>query len=265
MILAIDVGNTNIVLGLFDGEDLVDAWRVRTSPRITGDELGFTVRGLLGAAVAGVDAVAVASVVPSVTRAVVAMCGRLVPDVRVHVVGPGVRTGVPLLVDNPREIGADRVVDALAAWELFGGPCLVVGLGTAIRIDAVSARGEFLGGVIAPGIEVGVEALAARAASLRLVDLEAPRRVVGKNTVEALQSGVVLGAAAMVDGLVGRMLDELAGGGRFGVGEGEDVPVIATGALASLVVEESRRITDHEPDLRLEGLRIVAERAERER
>jgi type III pantothenate kinase len=170
------------------------------------------------------------------------------------IVEPGVRTGVPLLYDNPKEVGADRIVNALAAHTLYGGPAIVVDFGTSTNFDVVSARGEFLGGALAPGIEISVDALASRAAALRKVELVRPRSVIGKTTVEALQSGLLYGFAGQVDGLVRRIVRELVGD------TGQPVAVIATGGLAPLVLAESATLQHHAPDLTLVGLRLVYER-----
>lgn len=258
MLLAIDVGNTNIVLGLYDGAGesatLVRDWRMRTDARITADELALTMRGLLGEHVDAVSGVSALSTVPAVLRELRVMLGRYWAKLPRVVVEPGVRTGVPLLVDNPKEVGADRVVNTLAAYHLFRTACVVVDFGTTTNIDVVSARGEFLGGAFAPGIEISVDALAARAAALRKVELVRPRSVIGKSTVECLQSGILYGFAGQVDGLVRRILTELVGE------SGEPVNVIATGGLAPLVLAETATIDHHAPDLTLLGLRLVFER-----
>ena len=175
-------------------------------------------------------------------------------DVRTTIIEPGVKTGVPLLVDNPKEIGADRIVNTLAAHTLFGGPAIVVDFGTSTNLDVVSPKGEFLGGALAPGIEISVDALAARAAQLRKVELVRPKNVIGKNTVEALQSGTIFGFAGQVDGLVDRITAELA------ESYSGKPKVIATGGLAPLIIGVSETITDHEPDLTLIGLRLIHER-----
>ncbi|HEY0639987.1 MAG TPA: type III pantothenate kinase [Pseudonocardiaceae bacterium] len=251
MLLTIDVGNTNIVLGLFDGDDLVRDWRMRTDARATADELAFVMRGLLGPLTADITGVAALSTVPAVLRELRVMLERYWGDVPHVIVEPGVRTGVPLLYDNPKEVGADRIVNALAAHTVYGGPAVVVDFGTSTNFDVVSARGEFLGGALAPGIEISVDALAARAAALRKVELVRPRSVIGKTTVEALQSGLLYGFAGQVDGLVGRIVHELVGD------SGDPVAVIATGGLAPLVITESTTIQHHAPDLTLIGLRLV--------
>ena len=202
MLLAVDIGNTNTVLGVFDGETLVESWRVKTDARDTADELALTYRGLLGDT--KIDGVAACSTVPAVLGQLRLMLARWYPDLPAVVVEPGIRTGVPLLYDNPKELGSDRIVNALAAYHLYGGPAIVVDFGTSTNFDVVSAKGEFLGGVLAPGIEISIDALAARAARLVKVELARPRAVIGKNTVEALQSGILYGFAGQIDGLVRR-------------------------------------------------------------
>ena len=178
------------------------------------------------------------------------MLDRYFADVPTVIVEPGTKTGVPVLTDNPKEVGADRIVNTIAAHHQYGGPCIVVDFGTSTNLDVVSAKGEFLGGALAPGIEISLDALAARAAQLRKVELVRPRSAIGKNTVEALQSGALYGFAGQVDGLVDRITAEL----------GEVTAVVATGGLAPIVVPESRRITHHDPDLTLVGLRLVFEK-----
>ncbi|PXY17987.1 type III pantothenate kinase [Prauserella flavalba] len=258
MLLTVDIGNTNIVLGLYSGRgesaELVRDWRMRTDARMTADELALTMRGLLGQYADSVSGISALSTVPAVLRELRVMLGRYYPRVPKIVVEPGVRTGVPLLVDNPKEVGGDRLVNTLAAHHLHNTACVVVDFGTSTNVDAISAKGEFLGGAFAPGIEISVDALAARAAALRKVELVPPRSVIGKNTVECLQSGIVFGFAGQVDGLVRRIARELAGG------SGERVEVIATGGLAPLVLNESETITEHRPELTLLGLRLVYER-----
>jgi type III pantothenate kinase len=245
MLLAIDVGNTNTVLGVFDGDVLADSWRIRTDPQATSDELALLFRGLLGNYPVG--GVAVCSTVPAALREIRRMVARTYADVETVIVEPGTRTGVPILIDNPKEAGADRIVNTLAAYHLYGGPAIVVDFGTSTNIDVVSVRGEFLGGVLAPGIEIALDALAARAAQLRKVELVPPRSVIGKGTVEALQSGMIYGVVGQVDGLVRRIRAELA----------RDATAIATGGLAPLVLKESETLQHHEPHLTLIGLRLV--------
>lgn len=258
MLLTIDVGNTNIVLGLYEGRGdsakLLRDWRMRTDAQITADELALTMRGLLGEYAEKVTGISALSTVPAVLRELRVMLGRYYADVPKVVVEPGVRTGVPLLVDNPKEVGADRLANTLAAHHLHPTACVVVDFGTSTNIDAISAKGEFLGGAFAPGIEISVDALADKAAALRKVELVPPRSVIGKSTVECLQSGIVYGFAGQVDGLVKRIVAELTGG------TGVPVAVLATGGLAPLVLSESDTITEHVPDLTLLGLRLVYER-----
>ncbi len=249
MLLTVDVGNTNTVLGLFDGEVLFESYRIKTDPRVTADELALMFRGLLAAHPAP-DGVVVCSTVPAVLDQLRAMFQRYFSDVPTIIVGPGVRTGVPLLYDNPREVGPDRVVNTLAAYTLHGGPAVVVDFGTSTNFDVVSAKGEFLGGALAPGIEISVDALAARAARLFKVELVEPRSVIGKTTQEALQSGLVYGFAGQVDGMVRRISAEL----------GTQPVVIATGGLSHLMFGVCDTLDHHEPDLTLLGLRLVYEK-----
>jgi len=257
MLLTIDVGNTHTVLGLFDGDDIVEHWRVSTDARRTADELAVVIHGLLSqypvAGGADVSGIALCSTVPSVLHEMREMCRRYYGDVPSVIVEPGVKTGVPVLTDNPKEVGTDRVVNAAAAVELYGGPCVVVDFGTATTFDAISVKGELLGCAIAPGIEISVDALGARGAQLRKVELARPRAVIGKNTVESLQSGILYGFAGQVDGLVERMSAELSD-------DPDEVTVVATGGLANMVLDEANGIDVHEPWLTLIGLRLVYER-----
>ncbi|MFC0429616.1 type III pantothenate kinase [Kutzneria buriramensis] len=254
MLLCVDIGNTNISLGLYRGEELVHDWRMRTDARMTADELALGMRGMLGPLADKVTGVSALSTVPAVLRELRVMLGRYYGDVPRIVVQQGVRTGVPLLVDNPREVGGDRLVNTMAAHHLFGTACVVVDFGTSTNIDVSTAKGEFIGGAFAPGIEISVDALAARAAQLRKVELVRPRSVIGKNTVECLQSGILYGFTGQVDGLVRRITAELAASGAG------PVTVIGTGGLAPLVVGESETIEHHVPELTLLGLRLVYER-----
>jgi type III pantothenate kinase len=248
VLLAIDVGNTNTVFGVFDGADLVESWRVKTDARDTADELWLIYRGLLGdRKLTGLIA---SSTVPAVIGELRTMFGRYYPDLPALIVAPGVRTGVPLLVDNPKEVGPDRIVNSLAAYHLCGGPAVVVDFGTSTNFDVVSAKGEFLGGALAPGIEISVDALASRAARLVKIEVTRPRSVIGKNTVESLQSGILYGFVGQIDALVRRIVAELGG----------PATVIATGGLAPLMVAECETIQRHEPDLTLIGLRLVFDR-----
>ena len=249
MLLAIDVGNTETLIGVFAGDELRWHWRMATRPERTADELALLFGGFLeleGLTFAReISGVAMASVVPRQTQALREMVRRSFGFSPV-VVEPGTKTGMPILYDNPREVGADRIANAVAAYAKWGGPCIVVDFGTATNFDVVSPTGEYLGGVLAPGLQVSADALFARTARLPRVELVAPRSVVAKNTVESLQAGLIFGTADMIDGLVGRIQADV------GIGE-----VIATGGLAPIVVKESRTITQHEPWLTLEGLRLI--------
>ncbi len=258
MLLAVDIRNTSMTLGLYSGSGdhakLRRDWRMTTDPRITADELALMFRGMLGDDADQITGVSALSTVPSVLREMRTMLTRYWQHVPQVVVEPGVRTGVPLLVDNPKEVGADRIVNALAAFDLYGSACIVVDFGTTTCVDVVSAKGEFLGGSIAPGLEVSTAAMSSRSAALRDVELVRPRSVVGKNTVECMQSGAVFGFAGLVDGLVGRIRRELPDFAS------DSVAVIGTGESAPLIMGETAAIEHHEPDLTLEGLRLVYER-----
>ena len=254
MLLAIDVGNTNTVLGVFNKDKLEQSWRVKTDPRDTADELWLQYAALVDGF--DITAVAICSTVPAVLREIRKLIDQHYSDVKTTIIEPGVKTGVPLLVDNPKEIGADRIVNSLAAFTLYGeqGPAIVVDFGTSTNLDVVSPKGEFLGGALAPGIEISVDALASRAAQLRKVELIRPKSVIGKNTVEALQSGTIFGFAGQVDGLVDRITAELAK-------DFDEAPtVIATGGLAPLIIGVAETIDEYEPDLTLIGLRLIHEK-----
>jgi type III pantothenate kinase len=254
MLLTVDVGNTNTVLGVFEKEGLVRSWRVKTDPRTTADELWLQYKALV--ADYKITGLSICSTVPATLRELRTMIATYFADIPTTIVEPGTKTGVQLLVDNPKEIGADRIVNTLAAHVLYGGPAIVVDFGTSTNLDVVSPKGEFLGGALAPGIEISVEALAARAAQLRKVELVKPKNVIGKNTVEALQSGTIYGFSGQVDGLVTRISEEL----EALYPESGAATVIATGGLAPLVLGIVHRIDYHEPDLTLIGLRLVHER-----
>jgi len=252
MLLAIDIGNTNTVLGVFEGEKLIHSWRIKTDARNTADELMLTFRGLL--ADVTVTGVAACSTVPAALRELRTMLARYWADLPTVLVEPGIKTGVALLFDNPKEVGSDRIVNTLAAHSLVNGPAIVVDFGTSTNFDVVSGKGEFLGGALAPGIEISLDALAARAAQLRKVELVTPRSPIGKNTVEALQSGILYGFAGQVDGIVRRIARTLLPAAP------ESVAVIATGGLAPLVLQHCETVHRHEPDLTLLGLRLIYER-----
>jgi type III pantothenate kinase len=252
MLLTVDVGNTNTVLGIFEGDQLIKSWRVKTDPRTTADELWLQFNALVtGYKLTGLS---ICSTVPATLRELRTMINTYFSELPTTIVEPGTKTGVQLLVDNPKEIGADRIVNTLAAHTLYGGPAIVVDFGTSTNLDVVSPKGEFLGGSLAPGIEISVDALASRAAQLRKVELIRPKNVIGKNTVEALQSGTIFGFAGQVDGLVDRITEELAR-------DYEDAPtVIATGGLAPLIIGVAETIDEYEPDLTLIGLRLIHEK-----
>jgi type III pantothenate kinase len=270
MLLAIDVGNTETLVGLFgpDAPDAPDAmgfarasderglafhWRLSTVPDRTPDEYAMVLTQLLD--LEGLDlrsavrAMAISSSVPLVTTQLRRMANRWFADLDVTVLGPGTKSGMAILYDNPREVGADRIANSVGAYDLYPGPSIVVDLGTATTFDVISARGEYLGGAIAPGVAISLEALYTHAAALRSVELVAPRSVIGRSTVESIQSGVLYGFAAQVDGVVERIGAELEG-----------AAVIATGGLAGLIAPHTRSIQHVEPWLTLHGLRIVHER-----
>ena len=252
MLLAIDVGNTQTHLGFFRGEELVEQWRFATVREATGDELAavcgslFSLKGL---GLDDADAAIVASVVPQLAQEYERMADRYMPG-ELLVVGPDVRTGVPIRIERPQELGADRLVNAVAAYERFGGACIVVDFGTAITYDIVSADGEYLGGIISPGIEVSMEALTERGAKLPKVDLAPPAELIGRTTQAAIQSGVVYGFAGQIDGIVARLREEL----------GVEARVIATGGLASSIVPFCEELDEVDDELTLTGLRLIWER-----
>src|ERR671934_1916034 len=228
MLLVIDVGNTQTHLGTYDGEVLIEHWRFATVRESTADELGAALRNLLalrGLAFGDIDASIVSSTVPQLRPEWTGMAQRYLGH-DMPVVGPGLRTGMPIRYDNPREIGPDRLVNAVAGYAKVGGPCVIVDFGTAVTHDIVSAGGEYLGGVIFPGVEISLEALSERAAALPRIDLVEPRTLIGKSTVDAIRSGMIFGYAAMVDGIVGRLREQL----------GADTKAIATGGLGQIVV-----------------------------
>jgi len=253
VLLAIDVGNTQTVLGVFEGDDLMWHWRIATQRERTADELALLFSGFLEHAGLSfsrqITGVALASVVPDQTLALREMV-RNYFHFQPVVVEPGIKTGISIQTDNPKEVGADRIVNALAVFAKYGGPCVVIDFGTAITYDAVSERGEYLGGAIAPGVQVSAAGLSRVADRLPRVEVVAPRSVIGKNTVEALQSGLLLGTASEVDGMVERMQKELGG----------HATVVATGGLADVIVALCQTVDHHEPWLTLEGLRLIFER-----
>ena len=249
MLLALDIGNTNITLGVFKGETLKATWRIATDASRMPDEYALTLRQLLplkGISADEVDAACLCSVVPPLTPAFVELCQTHFA-VSPLVVGAGTRTGIRVLYDNPRDVGADRIVDAAAALELYGGPVIVVDFGTATVFDAVSKEGEYLGGAIAPGLSVGAESLFYSTSQLRRVELSRPPAAIGKNTIHSIQSGMVLGFADLVKGMVARFDREMGGGSK----------VVATGGLAHVVEREVDIFDAVDPHLTLTGLRLV--------
>jgi len=256
MLLAIDVGNTNMVLGVFDGASLVQGWRLQTLRERTSDELGLLVDGLFAHSHierVQIRGVVLGSVVPPLTGTVLTMTDRYfgVPTLNIE---PGVETGMPILYENPAEVGADRIVNGVGAWERFGRgqarPMIVVDFGTATTFDAISANGEYLGGAICPGVQISADALFQRAARLPRIDVRKPAHVVGRTTVSAMESGLFYGYVGMVEGLVKRMAEELGG----------HVVCVATGGLANVIAPETSLIHHVDPDLTLHGLRLVWER-----
>ncbi|MEJ7634631.1 type III pantothenate kinase [Aeromicrobium sp.] len=254
-LLCLDVSNSHTTIGAFDDDELIANWLVSSDERRTADEWQMLVTGLVAqAGIARVEAVSLCCTVPAVLVELRAMQERYWADLPVSIVGPGVKTGVPIHTDNPREVGADRIVNALAAAELYGGPAIVVDLnGTATIFDVVDEANRYIGGAIAPGVELSLEALARRGAQLRSVEIALPRDVVGKNTVEALQSGLVYGFAGLVDGLVTRIIESLGA-------DPDHVTVIATGSYPDAVVDNCATITTRDPLLTLTGLRLIHEK-----
>lgn len=252
MLLAVDVGNTQTHLGAFQGEELVEHWRFATVRESTADELGAALRNLLalrGLSLEDLDASIVSSTVPQLRPEWTEMARRYLGH-EMPVVGPGLRTGMPIRYENPREIGPDRLVNSVAGYEHVGGACVIVDFGTAVTFDVVSDEGEYLGGIIFPGVEISLEALAERAAALPKVDLVEPRSLIGKSTVDAIRSGTMYGFAAMVDGIVKRLHAEL----------GDEAEVIATGGLAASIVPLCDTIDEVDDLLTLTGLRLIHER-----
>ncbi|AKU91674.1 type III pantothenate kinase [Vulgatibacter incomptus] len=253
MLLTVDVGNTNTTIGAFRGKELVHQFRLETNHHRTSDEWGLLCQLALrdrGVDPAAIEAVAVSSVVPPLQHTLERMSQRYF-RVKPLFVGPGVKTGMPILYDDPREVGADRIVNAVAAYDRWPGPLIVVDFGTAITFDLITAKGEYLGGAIAPGIQIAVDALSRSASRLPRVDLDRPTKAIGRNTISSMQSGIIYGYAAMVDGLCGRLAREMGGA---------PPKVVATGGLAPLLAGVSEAISEVDECLTLSGLRLIHER-----
>jgi type III pantothenate kinase len=249
-LLVVDLGNTNIVLGVYRGDTLVNSWRLATARERTADEYGILARQLIGDAMhASLEGAIVASVVPPLNSAITFMIRKYF-GIEPLFVEPGVKTGIAIHVDNPQEVGADRIVNCAAAHDAYGGPTVIVDFGTATTFDVVTANAEFIGGVIAPGLNISAEALFARAARLPRVDIRRPDHVIGTNTVVNMQSGIYFGYLGLVDGILARIKMEVPDLKR----------VVATGGLASLFAEESEHIDDVDPELTLKGLKIIYDR-----
>ena len=258
MLLAVDVGNTQTMIGLMQGDRIVHDWRIATVRHRTADEIAGLLAGFFSLTDwrprEAIDEVAIASVVPRLTSQWQLMCEKHL-QITPFIIGPGTRTGMRILMKNPTEVGADRIVNAVAAFEHFGGPCIVVDFGTATTFDVISAEGDYLGGAIAPGVEVSMEALTSRAAKLIKVDLIEPQQVIGKSTVESLQSGAVYGFAGQVEGIVTAIRAELGAQGR----------VVATGGLAELVARHTAVIEEVDEYLTLRGIEMIMRRQESRR
>jgi type III pantothenate kinase len=252
MLLVADIGNTHTVLGLYDADQLLYKWNVQTTRERTSDEWGLTFRSLFelaGLHLEDVSGFAMCSVVPPAVHGL-KHGARKYLRTEPLIIGPGVKTGLSIRYDNPREVGADRVVNAVAGREKFPGASIIVDFGTATTFDCISSKGEYLGGVICPGIGISLDALVTRAAKLSKVEIARPSHVIGKNTEHAMQSGVLFGYAAMVDGLIARLREEME----------PDVKTIATGGLSSVIAGEARSLMFQEPNLTLDGLRIIYEK-----
>ncbi len=249
MLFAIDIGNTNVVLGVFEGERLCESWRIGTKASITADEYAVIVKDLFafsGIEFRQIDGIIISTVVPPLLSIMTEM-SRKYFKIEPMVVTSELKTGITLSYENPREIGADRIVNAAAAFRLYGGPLIIIDFGTATTFCAVTAKGEYLGGAIAPGVKISAEALYQRAAKLPRVELTRPRTIIGRDTVSAMQAGILYGYAGLVDGIVERMKKELS----------PDARVIATGGLAELVAPETRSAIEVRPNLTLEGLQLI--------
>ncbi len=249
MLFVADIGNTQTVLGIFKGEHLVKDWRISTDKTKTADEYGVLIKNLFDATHVSLEefeAVAISCVVPSLTLTFEEFSKKYL-HIDPFVIGPGVKTGMPILMDNPKEVGADRIVNAVAAYQRYQKACVIVDFGTATTFDCISAKGEYIGGVIIPGISISSEALFQMASKLPRVELSRPKTVIGKNTVHSMQSGLLFGYVSMVDGMVSRIKEEMGG----------DIAVMATGGMAERIAPESRTIQEVDPFLTLKGLLLL--------
>ena len=252
MLLLIDVGNTNIVMGIYDGDDMKYSWRLGTRVSRTSDEYGLQVDSILrhyGLTIEDIDDVIIASVVPSMQHTLKNMCIKYF-NIDAMVVGEGTKTGMKIKSDNPKEVGADRIVNSVAAIKKYGGPALLVDIGTAISFDVINEKGEYLGGAIAPGIGIAAEALFSRTSKLPKIELEEPKQVIGKNTVEAMQSGIVYGFIGLVDNVIKNMLEELKL-------TRNDVKIVATGGYAKLIASKSEYVTEYDYEITLYGMKTI--------
>lgn len=255
MLLVIDVGNTNIVFGIFKGKKLLYNWRISTDKNRTSDEYGLIFEQIVryhGLDTDEIGDIMLSSVVPPLMHTLSVMCKKYFNSEPI-VVGPGIKTGMDIKYDNPKEVGADRIVNGVAGYEKYGGPLIIVDFGTAITFDAISKEGNYLGGVIAPGIRISSEALFLRTAKLPKVELTKPDKTIGKNTVNSIQSGIIFGYIGLVDSILERMVEEMSVGGC-------NVNIVATGGFASLISSESKYIEKVDELLTLDGLRIIYER-----
>ena len=252
MLLVFDVGNTNIVMGVFNGSELVADWRISTKRDRTSDEYGIILKDLFAVAnldMSSVEAAVISTVVPPLTFVIERACKKYLNNTPL-VVGPGIKTGLPINYENPREVGADRIVNAVAGIEFYGSPLIIIDFGTATTYCAINSKGEYLGGAIAPGIGISMEALFMRAAKLPRVELMKPASIIGRNTVTSMQSGIFFGYVGQVDEIIKRMKKELGG----------EVTAVATGGLAGLISQESKEIDHVDHNLTLTGLRLIYER-----
>ncbi|GAA4869845.1 type III pantothenate kinase [Paenibacillus vulneris] len=252
MILAVDVGNTNIVLGLYEGDQLLHHWRLSTNRSSTTDEYGMMIYNLFqhsGLELDQIEGIIISSVVPPLMFVLEQLCSKYLKKTPL-IVGPGIKTGLNVRYENPREVGADRIANAVAAIELYGAPCIVVDFGTATTFDYIDASGQYIGGAVAPGVGISTEALYQRAAKLPRIELVKPKSVVGRNTVASMQAGIIYGFAGQVDGIVGRIREE----------HNAQAKVIATGEMAELIASESRTIEKVNPLLTLQGLQMIYQR-----